>query len=452
MGERRQLIRVSELNLQARRVLEQGVGEQWVSGELSRVTRHTSGHWYFTLKDAEAAVSCAMFARENAGVLFEPADGMQVEVLGRASLYEASGRYQLIVSEMEAAGRGALQQQFEALKAKLAEEGLFDETRKQALPRLPQRIGLVPSPTGAAVRDLVEVLTRRFPHVEILLAPVTVQGAGAARSIAAAIEHMNGRGELDLLIVGRGGGSLEDLWAFNEETVARAIAASGLPVISAVGHEIDFTIADFVADVRAPTPSAAAELAVPELGELERLLGQEQRRLVSALRDSVQALQIRFERVAEHGVFREPAQAVRLYRQRIDGLEGQLRALLVEARGAGAERLERVRLRGGYALERALQQRQQRVDEAGLRLRHGCEGASRQRRERLGSVERQLTLLNPLAVLGRGYSLTLDSDGSVVRSVKELERGAVIRTRLEDGVLISDVRECEEELGGCDGE
>ena len=452
MGERRQLIRVSELNLQARRVLEQGVGEQWVSGELSRVTRHASGHWYFTLKDAEAAVSCAMFARETAGVLFEPADGMQVEVLGRASLYEASGRYQLIVSEMEAAGRGALQQQFEALKAKLAEEGLFDETRKQALPRLPQRIGLVTSPTGAAVRDLVEVLTRRFPHVEILLAPVTVQGAGAARSIAAAIEHMNGRGELDLLIVGRGGGSLEDLWAFNEETVARAIAASGLPVISAVGHEIDFTIADFVADVRAPTPSAAAELAVPELGELERLLGQEQRRLVSALRDSVQALQIRFERVAEHGVFREPAQAVRLYRQRIDGLEGQLRALLVEARGAGAERLERVRLRGGYALERALQQRQQRVDEAGLRLRHGCEGASRQRRERLGSVERQLTLLNPLAVLGRGYSLTLGSDGSVVRSVKELERGAVIRTRLEDGVLISDVRECEEELGGCDGE
>lgn len=452
MGERRQLIRVSELNLQARRVLEQGVGEQWVSGELSRVTRHASGHWYFTLKDAEAAVSCAMFARENAGVLFEPADGMQVEVLGRASLYEASGRYQLIVSEMEAAGRGALQQQFEALKAKLAEEGLFDETRKQALPRLPQRIGLVTSPTGAAVRDLVEVLTRRFPHVEILLAPVTVQGVGAARSIAAAIEHMNGRGELDLLIVGRGGGSLEDLWAFNEEAVARAIAASGLPVISAVGHEIDFTIADFVADVRAPTPSAAAELAVPELGELERLLGQEQRRLVSALRDSVQALQIRFERVAEHGVFREPAQAVRLYRQRIDGLEGQLRALLVEARGAGAERLERVRLRGGYALERALQQRQQRVDEAGLRLRHGCEGASRQRRERLGSVERQLTLLNPLAVLGRGYSLTLGSDGSVVRSVKELERGAVIRTRLEDGVLISDVRECEEELGGCDGE
>ena len=173
---------------------------------------------------------------------------------------------------------------------------------------------------------------------------------------------------------------------------------------------------------------------------------------MSALRDSVQALQIRFERVAEHGVFREPAQAVRLYRQRIDGLEGQLRALLVEARGAGAERLERVRLRGGYALERALQQRQQRVDEAGLRLRHGCEGASRQRRERLGSVERQLTLLNPLAVLGRGYSLTLGSDGSVVRSVKELERGAVIRTRLEDGVLISDVRECEEELGGCDGE
>lgn len=440
MAERRQLISVGELNLRARRVLEQGVGEQWVSGELSRVTRHGSGHWYFTLKDAEAAVSCAMFARENAGVAFEPADGMQVEVRGRASLYEASGRYQLIISEMEAAGRGALQQRFEALKAALAEEGLFDEERKRSLPRLPQRIGLVTSPTGAAVRDLVEVLTRRFPYLEILLAPVTVQGAGAARSIAAAIEHMNGRGELDLLIVGRGGGSLEDLWAFNEEVVARAIAASELPVISAVGHEIDFTISDFVADVRAPTPSAAAELAVPELGELERLLVQEERRLVSALRGAVQALQIRFERVAEHGVFREPAQAVRLYGQQIERLEGQLRALLVEARGAGAERLERVRLRGGYALERALQQRQQRVDEAGLRLRYGCEGARRQRRERLGSVERQLVLLNPLAVLGRGYSLTLGADGSVVRSVKELERGSVIRTRLEDGALESEIK------------
>ena len=285
MSERRRIVSVSELNLEARRVLERGLGELWVSGELSRVTLHTSGHWYFTLKDAQASVSCAMFARENASVGFIPEEGMQVELLGRASLYEASGRYQLIVSEMEASGRGDLQKQFEALKAKLASEGLFEEGRKKPLPSLPQRIGVVTSPTGAAVRDIIEVLIRRYPHLEILLAPVPVQGEGAAHRIAEAITYLNEHEALDLLIVGRGGGSLEDLWAFNEEEVARAIAASSLPIISAVGHEIDFTIADFVADVRAPTPSAAAELAVPEWHELENRIYEQQRRLAAALRD-----------------------------------------------------------------------------------------------------------------------------------------------------------------------
>ena len=451
MSERRRIVSVSELNLEARRVLERGLGELWVSGELSRVTLHTSGHWYFTLKDAQASVSCAMFARENASVGFVPEEGMQVELLGRASLYEASGRYQLIGSEMEASGRGDLQKQFEALKAKLAAEGLFDQTRKRALPQVPQRIGLVTSPTGAAVRDSVEVLTRRFPHLEILLAPVTVQGEGSARRIAAAIEYLNQRGGLDLLIVGRGGGSLEDLWAFNEEIVARAIAASELPVISAVGHEIDFTIADFVADVRAPTPSAAAELAVPEEAELMRLLGAEQRRLVGALRDTLQRLQIRFERVADHPVFREPAQAVQLYRQEVKQLKGQLAVVLVEAQRSRAERVAQAGMRGGHALERSLQQTQQWVDEAGLRLRHGCEVQRQDRRRRLEHVERQLALLNPLAVLGRGYSLTLRSDGTVMRSVAGVEMGEAITTQLEDGQMVSSVKELKKQVGEEDG-
>ncbi|MAS98569.1 MAG: exodeoxyribonuclease VII large subunit [Kiritimatiellaceae bacterium] len=451
MSERRRIVSVSELNLEARRVLEQGLGELWVSGELSRVTLHTSGHWYFTLKDPQAAVSCAMFARENASVDFVPEEGMKVELLGRASLYEASGRYQLIVSEMEASGRGDLQKQFEALKAKLAAEGLFDEMRKKPLPKVPQRIGLVTSSTGAAVRDLVEVLTRRFPHLEILLAPVPVQGEGSARRIAAAIEYLNQRQELDLLIVGRGGGSLEDLWAFNEEVVARAITASELPVISAVGHEIDFTIADFVADVRAPTPSAAAELAVPEEADLTRMLGAEQRRLVAALRDMMQRLQIRFERLADHPVFREPAQAVKLYRQDVKQLKRQLAVVLVEAQRARAERVSQAGLRGGHTLERSLQQMQQRVDEAGLRLRHGCDVQRRDRRRRMEHVERQLVLLNPLAVLSRGYSLTMRGDGSVMRSVAEAKVGEAITTQLEDGQMISSVKEFKNRAGEEDG-
>lgn len=451
MPTRDRSITVSELNLKARRLLEQGMDELWVSGELSRVTLHTSGHWYFTLKDAQAAVSGAMFARENAAVAFVPEEGMQVELYGRASLYETSGRYQFIATQMELAGRGDLQKQFEALKSKLASEGLFEEGRKKPLPSLPQRIGVVTSPTGAAVRDIIEVLTRRFPHLEILVAPVVVQGEGAAKRIAHAIEYLNEHETLDLLIVGRGGGSLEDLWTFNEEVVARAIAASALPIISAVGHEIDFTIADFVADVRAPTPSAAAELAVPEEAELLQMLGAEQRRLVGALRDTLQRLQIRFERVADHPVFREPAQAVQLYRQDVKQLKGQLAGLLMEAQRSRRERVVQAGWRGEHSLKRSLQQTQQRVDEAGLRLRHGCVVGRQDRRQRLEYVERQLALLNPLSVLGRGYSLTLRGDGSVMRSVADVEVGEAITTQLEDGRLVSSVKELKKEDGEDNG-
>jgi exodeoxyribonuclease VII large subunit len=437
MPTRDRSITVSELNLKARRLLEQGMDELWVSGELSRVTLHTSGHWYFTLKDAQAAVSGAMFARENATVGFVPEEGMQVELYGRASLYETSGRYQFIATQMELAGRGDLQKQFEALKAKLASEGLFEEENKKPLPSLPQRIGVVTSPTGAAVRDIIEVLMRRYPYLEILLAPVPVQGEGAAQRIAQAITYLNEHEALDLLIVGRGGGSLEDLWAFNEEVVARAIAASSLPIISAVGHEIDFTIADFVADVRAPTPSAAAELAVPEWHELENKLYEQQRRLAAALRDLLQQYQIRFERVATHPVFREPAQAVRFNRQRLSQLKEQLIYKLVEQRDRETGRIARAKLQTRLFLERSVQQTQQRVDEAELRLKHSATQRMQGWQERVSRAQRQLELLSPLAVLSRGYSITMGADGSVVRSVNQVETGEQLSTRLADGVLIS---------------
>ena len=422
MGNERKIYSVAEVNRKARMVLEGGIGEVWVEGELSRVTVHSSGHWYFTLKDAGAAVSCAMFARDNALVLFHPKDGVKVQMLARPSVFESSGRYQLIASKMEEAGKGNLQEQFEQLKAKLAAEGLFDPARKKALPLLPRRIGVVTSPTGAAVRDIINVLTRRFPNIEILLAPVLVQGASAAKSIAAAIAYLNkSAANIDLLIVGRGGGSIEDLWCFNEEVVARAIAASEIPVISAVGHEIDFTIADFVADVRAPTPSAAAELALREKSALEDSVAQCERRLKLGLERMLSDFRHRLERRAQSYVFREPGNLVRQYRQRIRSLEARMGDLL---------RLE-------------VRQRIQRVDEFSTAMRNRVERRSEHERQTLERLEGQLRMLNPLAVLGRGYSLTRKSDGAVVRKASEVESGETLITQFADGKVVSNVLERE---------
>ncbi len=648
MSNERKIYSVAEVNRKARMVLEGAMGELWVEGELSRVTIHSSGHWYFTLKDKDAAVSCAMFRNVNARVVFKPKDGLQVQMLARPSLYEANGRYQLIASEMEEAGKGSLQEQFEKLKAKLAAEGLFDASRKKPLPLLPRKIGVVTSPTGAAIRDIINVLTRRFPNIEILLAPVVVQGPTAANSIAAAIRYLNKVGQasrlpsaeekskrdacptffnphlpleinernlphwtqggttyfvtfrladsipqpkleqwrndreiwlkthsepfsneekneyhqlfsekteewldagmgscllaksrnatvvadafrkfdgeryelgewvvmpnhvhvlvtpkegygladilhswksftaheickkageagqvwqhesydhivrspeqlrhfedyihenpvkagikveqasrlladdgenkrdacstlpIDLMIVGRGGGSIEDLWAFNEEVVARAIAASEVPVISAVGHEIDFMIADFVADVRAPTPSAAAELAVREKGDLEDVLSLHERRLRQSLKTMAQDFRLRLNRAAHSYVFREPENLLLRHRQKIHGLEAQM----------------------GHSLRFAVQQAQQRVDELAMMIQHRMERKAEYDRQKLRQLEGQLRMLNPLAVLGRGYSLTRKSDGTVVRSADAVEPGDTITTQLADGKVVSNI-------------
>ena len=402
-------------------VLESAMGELWVEGELSRVTIHSSGHWYFTLKDKDAAVSCAMFRNDNARVLFTPKDGLKVQMLARPSLYEANGRYQLIASEMEEAGKGSLQEQFEKLKAKLAAEGLFDESRKKPLPVLPRKIGVVTSPTGAAIRDIINVLTRRFPNIGILLIPAKVQGAGAEQGISKAIGYLNTRGDIDVMIVGRGGGSIEDLWAFNEEVVARAIFDSKVPVISAVGHEIDFTIADFVADVRAPTPSAAAELAVREKFAFEDELSLDNRRLEQSLKTMEQNFRLRLNRAAHSYVFREPENLLRRHRQKLLGLEVQM----------------------GSQLRFSLRQAQQHVDELGLVMRHRMEQKVEQDKQSLVRLQSQLRMLNPLAVLGRGYSLTRKVDGTVIRSVESLESGETITTQVADGKVVSTVTEKE---------
>jgi len=394
MDETRKIYSVAELNRTARLTLENGIGEVWVEGEISRLTRHASGHWYFTLKDEAAALSCAMFKQNNAMVLFHPKDGIKVCLLGQASLYEARGNYQLIVRSMEEAGKGTLQEQLEKLKAKLAAEGLFDADRKKPLPLLPRKIGVVTSPTGAAVRDIIDVLTRRFPNLEILLAPVTVQGSTAANSIAKAIEYLNTRDDIELIIAGRGGGSLEDLWAFNEEGVARAIAASEIPVISAVGHEIDFTIADFVADLRAPTPSAAAELAVPVQSELDEQIV----RLAARLGGSLQS-------------------RARILRERIPGFRKTMR----------------------QALRSGMQQRQQRVDQSALTLSRRLQSTVAERKQDLKRLEVQLRALNPLGVLERGYSLSETLDGAVVRDAKKLKTGELLKTRFAKGSVLSKV-------------
>jgi exonuclease VII large subunit/REP element-mobilizing transposase RayT len=683
MSSERKIYSVSEINRKARMVLESAMGELWVEGELSRVTVHSSGHWYFTLKDAGAAVSCAMFARDNATVLFHPKDGIKVQMLARPSLYEASGRYQLIATKMEEAGKGNLQEQFEQLKAKLAAEGLFSNDRKKPLPILPRKIGVVTSPTGAAIRDIINVLTRRFPNIEILLAPVTVQGPTAAKSIAAAIRYLNKRnveqasrllpeqkkgkrdacstffnphlpleidernlphwtqegttyfvtfrladsipkakldqwiydreiwlkahkepcndkdkaeyhqlfsekiqewldagsgscllgqhkisklvadafrefdgkrydlgewvvmpnhvhvlltpraghelggilhswksytaheickitGEkgtvwqhesydhivrspeqlthfenyihenpakagikveqasrlfavdggnkrdacstfstakrelpIDVMIVGRGGGSIEDLWCFNEEVVARAIFESDVPVISAVGHEIDFTISDFVADVRAPTPSAAAELAVREKGDLEDQILLCDRRLKQSLKTMNQDYRLRLNRAAHSYVFREPAALVKQYRQNIQSLEMRMGDLLkLEARSM-FQRLEHSNVRMAHLLESGVRQSHQRVDELGMILRHEMERKAERDRQKLQGLENQLRMLNPLAVLGRGYSLTRKPDGTVVRSAADVNVGDPLVTQLADGKVISTVTEKE---------
>jgi exodeoxyribonuclease VII large subunit len=427
----------SSLNALARDLLEGAFPLVWVEGELSGVSRPASGHVYFTLKDARAQVRCALFRQRQLRLGFTPADGQQVRVRGRLSLYEPRGDYQLITDHMEPAGEGALRRAFEALRGRLEAEGLFAEEMKRKLPFPPRRLGVVTSPSGAAVRDVVSVLARRFPLIEVDILPVLVQGKEAAAQIRAMLERADASGRYDALLLTRGGGSLEDLFAFNDEGLARCIARLRTPLVSAVGHEIDFSISDFVADLRAPTPSAAAELLVPDRAELATRLDLLRRRLWLQTGQLQRRLGQRLDQLEMR--LRAQAPALRLQRVRARLRQAESSLQRVQQRTA-AERLQALlRLKLRLQRESPVSRLGRDRDRAAQLLRrlHGAIGQGLQRqRLRSGLLGRTLSAVSPLATLGRGYSILLDADsGVVVSRALEVRPGQTLRARLADGEL-----------------
>ena len=444
------ILTVSELTRTIREIIEGRIGEVWVEGEISNFRKQSSGHHYFTLKDDRSQVACVMFARSyGAQTRIALSDGMQVQAYGLVSVYEARGQYQLIVQLIQPKGQGLLQAKFEALKRKLQVEGLFDTARKKPLPKFPRRVALVTSPTGAAVQDMLNILKRRSPWLSILICPVRVQGEGAAAEISEMIDFVSSYAaelKVDLMIVGRGGGSLEDLWEFNEESVARSIYRSRLAVVTAVGHEIDFTIADFVADLRAPTPSAAAELVVPDIFALQAELVSRRSALDRLVRQGLEIRQMQVRRLSGAPYFREPRRLIVERQQRVDQLEMRLSEILkndFQQRRSGIERIRA--FLSAFRPERWLQGK--RAEVAKLEARLGWIAASRLsfHKSRVAEMANVLRLLGPRQTLERGYSITLDANGSVVRSIQSLKVGDAIHTKLANGELNSVVEELRED-------
>ena len=444
----REILSVTELTRSVRALLEDEIGEVWVEGEISNYRHQASGHRYFTLKDENSQVSCVLFRGAASGLRgIDLEDGLEVQLFGRVTVYEARGQYQINVRLVQRRGMGALQAKFEALKRRLDSEGLFDPALKKKLPRFPRNIGIVTSPTGAAVRDMLNVLHRRAPWVGIIVNPVRVQGEGAAEEIVAAIDEFclpdeTGLPPVEVIVVTRGGGSMEDLWAFNEEIVARAIHRAGIPVVSAVGHEIDFTIADFVADHRVPTPSAAAEVIVPDSADLRRRFADMLARMNTRLLGTVKEQREKLVLLARGTLVREPRRMLEEVRQALD--------FQVEMLGREASaRLERERNRLKILVSEARRHRPDRLIETGRqslarlntllneRSLHAIE-KMKGRLNELGSVVR---ILGPQATLERGYSITTDAEGAVIYSFDQVKEGAGIKTRLSKGFLHSVVKE-----------
>lgn len=433
------ILSVSQLNRLAREVLEDCFATVWVEGELTNFSRPGSGHWYFTLKDNGAQVRAAMFRSQNIRVRMQPAAGQKVLVKARLSLYEARGDYQLIVETMQPAGLGDLTAAFEQLKQKLAAEGLFDPQRKRPLPRAPRHIAVVTSPTGAAIRDILTVLARRSPATRVTVLPVAVQGQQAGKEVAAAITLANrlasaGRHDFDVLLCGRGGGSLEDLWAFNEEIVARAIAASELPVVSAVGHEVDFTISDFAADVRAATPSAAAELLSANRDDQLNLLAQCRQQLLTAMRRELQRRDERTQHLRAR--LRHPGERLQQYAQQLDDYSARLnRALQNGLQHSHRDlRLVHSRLLACQPGIR-LQQHQRQLVEHRHRLRRCMESLLQMRRQHLRAAMQMLQGVSPLATLERGYAIVRDADGHVVTQADRVAVDSLVSAQLAQGRL-----------------
>ena len=430
----REVYSVSRLNREVRILLERGLGVLWVEGELSNFSQPPSGHWYFSLKDRDAQLRCAMYRVKNSLVGFTPRAGMQVLVRGRISLYEPRGEFQLIIEHLEEAGVGALRREFERLKTRLAAEGLFAQERKRALPRFPRRIGVITSPSGAALHDILKILARRYPPAAVLIYPSAVQGAGAVPALVAALRTASARAECDLLILARGGGSLEDLWAFNDERVARAIHGCALPVVSGVGHEIDFTIADFVADARAPTPSAAAELVVPDRHACLEALARTAQRMQAGMRRELLAGRARLEAVDRRLGLAHPGLRLQQQMQRLDDLAQRLSS----AAHAGVHR-GRLRLAEAGARLQHRSPRQQllellaRCREGRARLDHGLRMQLHRAGHRLDLAKRALNSVSPLATLARGFAIVSRADGTLVTDAAALGIGDEIEARLARG-------------------
>ncbi|MEO8671649.1 MAG: exodeoxyribonuclease VII large subunit [Tahibacter sp.] len=433
----REVYTPSTLTRDVRDLLEDRYAMIWLDGELSNFSRPASGHLYFSLKDTSAQVRCAMFKPRSTWLKFRPADGMHVLIRARVSLYEARGEFQLIVEHMEEAGAGALQREFEQLKARLGAEGLFDAARKRPLPSLPRRIGVITSPSGAAVRDVISVLRRRFALVDVEILPVPVQGREAPAAIAAMIALASRAGRYDVLLLTRGGGSIEDLWAFNDEAVARAIYASAIPLVAAIGHETDVTIADFVADLRAATPSAAAELLVPESLDLQRTLLHRRQRLTLLAQRHRERLAQRLDRLRLRLDAMRPQTRLDLGRARLDGLQRRLQ----HARARDAHRLDQRmlalqgRLRAAHPGLRIDHARQESLGLKNRLVRSGVVGLQ-QRAAQVAELARALNAVSPLATLARGYAILFDAEsGRIIRSAGEVEPGQSLRARLADGEL-----------------
>ncbi len=437
----REVYSVARLNREARDLLESGFPRLWVEGEISNLARPVSGHLYFTLKDARAQVSCALFRNRAIRLGFTPENGTQVLIQAQVSLYEARGNYQLIVNHMEEAGDGALRRAFEELKNRLYSEGLFDPEHKRALPGLPRCIGVITSPSGAAIRDVLTVLGRRFPAIPVIIYPTQVQGKGAARQIVGAIHAAETRAECNVLLLTRGGGSLEDLWPFNEEAVARAVYACRIPVVSAIGHEIDLVISDFVADQRAATPSAGAELLSPDQNELATLIRHLENRLQTHTRQHLQSCSDQLRWLVKRISQTHPGRQLQQQTQRLDDLEARLvRAWQLLASRQQA-RLDAIR---GRLAQRSPQQQLQRLaNQAAVlaqRLEYCINTQLSYRREKLAILSRALDAISPLATLQRGYSITLQQvDGSVVHNVQQVHSGDTLETRLASGRIFSKV-------------
>lgn len=435
---------ISQLNRLAKEILEQELGSLWLSGEISNFTQPVSGHWYFTLKDKNAQVRAAMFRMRNLRVNFKPQNGMQVVVRANISLYEPRGDYQIIVESMQPAGEGLLQQQFEQLKMKLAAEGLFAQQYKKEIPAHCRKIGVITSASGAALHDILQILRRRNPALEVIIYPTLVQGKEAAQDIVASIEIANKRQECDVLIVGRGGGSLEDLWCFNEEIVARAIFASQIPIISAVGHETDVTIADFVADLRASTPSAAAELLSRDQKELWQKIDYLQQRLEIAFTYKLNRYLQRLERLQLRLKNQHPQARLQLQQQQYLYLQQRLTQAIADylqrrqqLQASLSQRLSQL------PLTLQIETQQKTLNHWQTRLQTAINTFLQHQQHKLANLGGRLDNISPLKVLQRGYTVTTSLDTKLVNSIQQVTIGQEIATRTVDGKLISQITRIE---------